>query len=55
MAVAVDWFEIPVTDMDRAVVFYAAVIGEPMGTMANDNGIRRRGIRRCKWNIPVLV
>ena len=30
---AINWFEIPVTDMDRAVAFYEAVLGVPLERM----------------------
>ena len=38
MAVSINWFEIPVKDVQRAVEFYGAVIGEPMGTMDGPDG-----------------
>ena len=33
MTNAINWFEIPVTDMDRAVKFYSTVLGKPMEAM----------------------
>ena len=38
MSVAVDWFEIPVKDMDRAVAFYGSVLDEPLATMDGPDG-----------------
>ena len=36
--VRVNWFEIPVRDMDRAVSFYQTVLGFPLGTMDGPSG-----------------
>ena len=38
MANAVNWFEIPVTNIGRAVEFYGTVLGEPLGTMDGPDG-----------------
>ena len=38
MANAVNWFEIPVTDVGRAVEFYGTVLGEPLSTMDGPDG-----------------
>lgn len=38
MSVSVNWFEIPVQDMGRAVEFYGAVLNEPLGTMDGPDG-----------------
>ena len=36
--VAVNWFEIPVSDLARAVEFYGVVLGAPLGTMDGPDG-----------------
>lgn len=38
MSVAVDWFEIPATDMSRAVEFYGTVLDAPLGAMDGPDG-----------------
>lgn len=38
MSVSVNWFEIPVKDTARAVEFYGAVLGTPLGTMDGPDG-----------------
>ena len=38
MSVTVNWFEIPVQDLARAVEFYGTVLGEPLGTMDGPSG-----------------
>lgn len=38
MTVAVNWFEIPVTNMGRAVEFYGAVLNTPLDTMDGPDG-----------------
>ena len=39
MAVSVNWFEIPAQDMERAVAFYGAALGEPLATMDGPDGL----------------
>jgi uncharacterized protein len=34
MTNAISWFELPVIDLDRAVAFYATVLGTPLGDVA---------------------
>ena len=36
---SINWFEIPVRDMAKAVRFYGAVIGRPLHEMTGANGI----------------
>ncbi len=38
MTVSIDWFEIPVQDIGRAVEFYGTVLGEPLTTMDGPDG-----------------
>lgn len=38
MSVSVAWFEVPVSDMNRAVEFYGTVLNEPLGTMDGPDG-----------------
>lgn len=38
MSVTVNWFEIPVNDMSRAIEFYGAVLDEPLGSMDGPDG-----------------
>lgn len=38
MAIAIDWFEIPVKDVGRAVEFYGTVMAEPLGVMDGPDG-----------------
>ena len=38
MGVTVDWFEIPVLDVDRAITFYGEVLGSPLGSMDGPDG-----------------
>ena len=38
MANAVNWFEIPVTNVSRAVEFYGTVLGEALDTMDGPDG-----------------
>ncbi len=33
---AINWFEIPVSDMDRAVKFYSEILGTPMEVFSNE-------------------
>jgi len=37
-SVTVNWFEIPVLDMNRAVEFYSAVLGFPLATLDGPSG-----------------
>lgn len=38
MTVAINWFEIPVLDIGRAVEFYGAVLDAPLATMDGPDG-----------------
>ena len=38
MTVSIDWFEIPVQDVNRAVEFYGTVLGAPLSTMEGPDG-----------------
>lgn len=35
---AINWFEIPVNDMQRAITFYSTVIGKPVTPMEGSDG-----------------
>lgn len=37
---AISWFELPVTDLDRAVAFYTAVLGTTLSEIAEADGRR---------------
>jgi predicted enzyme related to lactoylglutathione lyase len=37
---AISWFELPVSDLDRAVAFYTTVLGTPLGEVAEADGRR---------------
>jgi uncharacterized protein len=37
---AVSWFELPVTDLDRARAFYATIVGTSLGEIAEADGRR---------------
>ena len=41
MSVAVNWFEIPVTDVGRATEFYGIVLGGELGSMDGPDGEMR--------------
>ncbi len=38
MAIGINWFEIPVRDVSRAVEFYGTVMAEPLGVMDGPDG-----------------
>jgi uncharacterized protein len=37
---AISWFELPVTNLDRAVAFYAAILGTNLGQITKADGRR---------------